>query len=111
MARLSAQEIEDKLKAIKTHKRISEAPSMGDLAERAEKNGTDLEYLIRREAEQLYLAANWEGQVFLVQNPAVWEWKDIKGVPNRVRPMPVNYSGTGSSETKRSRRKEIEESI
>lgn len=67
------------LQAFPEYDPISKAPSRSDIEKRALETHENEQLLFRRESEKRYKALGANGAVYLVQNPAVWEYKDQSG--------------------------------
>lgn len=95
------------------YKRISEAPTVSDLARYADKYKKDLEWVISKEREQLYKSCNAQGDIYLIQNPAVWMFEcqasmngNPMGIATRRRPEPQKVNEIGGRVPKQISRKQ-----
>lgn len=70
------------------YRKISEAPTLADLEDESEIYARDLDYLIQKERDTLYKSQDKWGNIWLIQNPAVWKLIEVKGKLFKYRPKP-----------------------
>ena len=109
MQTLTKDQIKSLLSSIlPEYKRISEAPTLSMIEELEDKRGLKPDTLVKLEREKRYKSMDWEGNVHLIQNPAVWEFsEDERGSRTYYRPQPQKVmthrqatEAAGSSEFK-----------
>ena len=66
------------------YKSVSEAPTLVELLQWADKKGVDVETVINAERRKKYKGVDGQDMVWLVRNPSVWEWKG----DSYIRPAP-----------------------
>lgn len=70
------------------YRKISEAPTVQELEEEAKVYGLDLTHHLERERHRLYKSQDKWGNIWLIQNPSVWDCIEKNGYHYRVRLKP-----------------------
>lgn len=70
------------------YRKISEAPTLAEIEDEVCRYGFDLYNQIKAEQERLYKSQDKWGNVWLIQNPAVWKTIEVEGKTFKVRPKP-----------------------
>lgn len=83
------------------YKPITEAPSMGELKQRAESGGVSLSRLVELERLERYSATDSKNNIFLIQNPAVWDEKIVNGQVVKFKPKPELFQVGDSMQSRK----------